>query len=130
MVVNMKKQALELFEKGYNCAQAIAIAYGKEYGLDKQTIADITSSFGAGLSGNGEVCGALLGASMILGLRYKENSNSHVRNLTKNFKKTHKGLSCRTLLTEDFPVIYKIHSKRCMKLVEEVCDLLEQELFP
>ena len=124
----MKNYALELFEIGYNCAQAIVIAYGKEYGVERETAIKLGSSFGAGLAGLGEVCGAITGASIILGLKYGNDSNIHVRNLAKKFKEKHKGLTCRTLLTEDYPVIYKTHSKRCLSIISEICDLLEQEL--
>ena len=124
----MKNYALELFKKGYNCAQAIVIAYGKEYGIDENLSANITSGFGSGLAGQGEVCGAIIGATIILGLKYGNNSNVHVRNLCKKFKEGHKGLTCRTLLTEDFPVVYKTHSNRCLSLISEICDLLDQEL--
>ena len=124
----MKRYALELFEMGYNCAQAIVIAYGKEYGIEKDLAIKLTSSFGAGLAGLGEVCGAITGASIILGLKYGNDSNAHVRNLAKKFKEKHKGLTCRTLLTEDYPVVYKTHSKRCLSIISEICDLLEQEL--
>ena len=124
----MKSYALELFEMGYNCAQAIVIAYGKEYEIEKEMAIKLTSSFGAGLAGLGEVCGAITGASIILGLKYGNDSNMHVRNLAKKFKEKHKGLTCRTLLTEDYPIVYKTHSKRCLSIIAEVCDLLEQEL--
>lgn len=124
----MKNYALELFEIGYNCAQAIVIAYGKEYGVEREMAIKLGSSLGAGVSGLGEVCGAITGASIILGLKYGNDSNIHVRNLAKKFKEKHKGLTCRTLLTEDYPVIYKTHSKRCLSIISEICDLLEQEL--
>lgn len=123
-----KKEALELFELGYNCSQAIVIAYGKDFGIEKETAIKLASSFGAGLAGTGEVCGAIVGASIILGMKYGNVSNIHVRNLIKKFKLKHKGVTCRTLLTEDFPTVYKTHSKRCSMLIEEICELLEQEL--
>lgn len=124
----MKNYALELFKKGYNCAQAIVITYGKEYGIDVNLSVNITSGFGSGLAGQGEVCGVIIGATIILGLKYGNNSNMHVRNLCKKFKEKHKGLTCRILLTGDFPVVYKTHSNRCLALISEICDLLEQEL--
>lgn len=124
----MKKYALELFKEGYNCAQAIVIAYGEEFGIDKNLSTNITSSFGSGLAGQGEVCGVIVGATIILGLKYGNSSNTHVRNLCNKFKEKHKGLTCRTLLTEDFPIVYKTHSSRCLTLISEICDLLEQEL--
>lgn len=51
-----------------------------------------------------------------------------VRELIKNFKEKHKSIYCRDLLTEDKPIIYKMHSDKCSRIVEEVCDLLDKEL--
>jgi hypothetical protein len=48
---------------------ALAECMGVESGL----IAKIATTFGAGMSREGEVCGALSGAVMGLGLRYGRN---------------------------------------------------------
>ena len=47
--------------KGYNCAQAVALAFKEEIGLDEQTIAKTISGFGGGFGRLKEVCGAVSG---------------------------------------------------------------------
>ena len=41
-------RAKEFFNQGYNCAQAVALAYADITGLDESTVATITASFGGG----------------------------------------------------------------------------------
>ena len=62
------KLAGELFAQGYNCAQSVLLAFEDITGLDRETAARVASSFGGGIGGSGEVCGALTGALMALGL--------------------------------------------------------------
>ena len=131
-----KEKAIELFEQKYNCAQAVLVAYGDLFELDKDTALKITSGFGGGIAGMGEVCGAISGAVMVLGLKHgftdasdldkRKEQKEIIRNFIKEFNENHKGLECRKLLTEDEGVVHKIHSKKCFSLVEEVCDLLER----
>lgn len=65
-----EKLAGELFaEKGYNCAQAVACAFADETGIDEKTLRALSASFGGGMGRMREVCGALTGAFMILGIR-------------------------------------------------------------
>ena len=40
------ERACEYFKAGYNCAQAVALAYADIIDLDPQTIARLTASFG------------------------------------------------------------------------------------
>ena len=44
------EHAAELFLKGYNCAQAVSIAFCDLTGLDEKTAARAISGFGGGLS--------------------------------------------------------------------------------
>ena len=62
--------AAELFLEGYNCAQAITVAFSDVTGLDKETSAKIASSFGGGMGRMREVCGAVSGMLMVAGLLY------------------------------------------------------------
>ena len=65
---NKGKIAKELFEKGYNCCQAVLLAYCKELGIDEKIAAKLSSSFGGGMGGMGETCGAVTGMFMVAGL--------------------------------------------------------------
>ena len=47
--------AAELFLKGYNCAQAVAVAFSDVTGLDEAFSAKMASSFGGGMGRMREV---------------------------------------------------------------------------
>ena len=59
--------AISLHDKGYNCAQAVACTFCKEFGVDEQEMFKIAEGFGLGM-GMMEMCGALSGMMMIIGL--------------------------------------------------------------
>ena len=68
------EKAKELFLEGYNCAQAVVGAFSDDVGLDFDTAMRLASSFGAGMGRLREVCGAVSGSFMILGLKVGYNS--------------------------------------------------------
>jgi len=70
MAYDHADKAKALFESGYNCAQAVLCAFEDVTGLDADTAAKIASSFGGGLARMREVCGAVSGAAMVLGMVY------------------------------------------------------------
>lgn len=62
--------AKKYFTDGYNCCQAVALAFAEESGLTKDALLMLASSFGGGMGRLREVCGAVSGMFMIAGLRY------------------------------------------------------------
>ena len=52
-------KAKEYFEQGYNCAQAVMLAFEDETGIPSETAAKLSSSFGGGMARLREVCGAI-----------------------------------------------------------------------
>ena len=62
--------AAEQFLNGYNCAQAVVIAFRNELGLEEEFCAKLASSFGGGMGRMREVCGAVSGMLMVAGLLY------------------------------------------------------------
>ena len=60
----------ELFVGGYNCAQAVAVAFSDVTGLDEKFSAKIASSFGGGMGRMREVCGAVSGMLLVAGHLY------------------------------------------------------------
>ena len=63
-------KAGELFLGGYNCAQAVVVAYCDLTGLSESFAAKMASSFGGGMGRMREVCGAVSGMLMVAGLLY------------------------------------------------------------
>ncbi len=67
--MNIGKKALEQHKNGYNCAQAVFSACTDLVDLDEKTALAISAGFGGGLR-SGEVCGAVSGALMAVGMAY------------------------------------------------------------
>ena len=60
--------ARRLFQEGFNCAQAVVGAFYPPEKREGQLALKLASGFGGGMR-RGEVCGAVSGAVMVLGMR-------------------------------------------------------------
>ena len=64
------EKAANNFKSGYNCAQAVFLAFAEDFGLDKETALKLSSSFGGGMGRLREVCGAVSSMFAIAGLKH------------------------------------------------------------
>jgi C_GCAxxG_C_C family probable redox protein len=103
-------EAVKIFNSGFNCAQAVLAAFCEPLGLDRPTALKVASGFGGGLGAQGEICGALTGAIMALGLKFgsgeadaaaKAETYRKTRQLAEEFKLRTGSLYCRDLLGFD-----------------------------
>jgi C_GCAxxG_C_C family probable redox protein len=62
--------AVDKFAEGYNCAQSVVFAFRDECGLSQDAALKVSCGFGGGMGRKQEVCGAVAGGLMILGLRH------------------------------------------------------------
>ena len=67
--MNRADREVELFNNHFNCSQAVFTAFATEYGISEELALRLGTSFGGGAR-NGEMCGAVLGALMVLGLKF------------------------------------------------------------
>jgi C_GCAxxG_C_C family probable redox protein len=105
------KQAQELFEKGYNCSQAIFAAFSDETGMEFETAIKISASFGGGMGRLREVCGAVSGMFLVAGAKYgytdpedkfaKDEHYRLIQCLAKKFQEREGTIICRELLGRD-----------------------------
>ena len=101
-------KAVELFKGGYNCAQAVAVAFCDLTGLTEKQAARIASGFGGGMGRMREVCGAVSGMFMVLGILYgyddpkadvtKKELYTRVQALAEKFKADAGSIICRDIL--------------------------------
>ncbi|MFW9830960.1 MAG: C-GCAxxG-C-C family protein [Candidatus Thorarchaeota archaeon] len=63
-------KATEWAEAGFLCSEAVLLALSQTLAIKSPIIPKIATGFGAGCGRHGEVCGALSGAIMGLGLRF------------------------------------------------------------
>ncbi|MCK9311941.1 MAG: C-GCAxxG-C-C family protein [Bacteroidales bacterium] len=62
------EQAVKNFKDGYNCTQSVALAYADLYPVDIETVKMLAAPFGGGMGRLREVCGAVSGMFLILGM--------------------------------------------------------------
>lgn len=136
--------AKELFKQGYNCAQAVVVAFCDETGLGREEALRLSSSFGAGMGRLREVCGAVSGIFMVAGMKYgpadptdqpkKAEHYKLVQFLAKRFEESNGSIVCRDLLNlavkHDNPVPAErtetYYKKRpCAELVEFAAQIMD-----
>ena len=65
--MDIKEKAEKLHKSGFNCAQSVLGACGEYTGLDDNTALAVSAGFGGGVR-SGEICGAISGAVMAIGM--------------------------------------------------------------
>lgn len=139
------KRAGELFLEGYNCSQAVFLAFEDLHHMDRKTAARLASSFGGGMGRLREVCGAVSGMFMTLGVLYgydepkakteKAELYRQVQGLAAEFEKENGSIICRELLglevKKEEPVpqerTAQYYKKRpCVMMVKTAAALMEE----
>ena len=142
------KKACENFQKGYNCAQSVLLAFSDEIGLDEDMVLKLSSSFGGGMGRLREVCGAVSAMFMVLGIlqgytspnddKIKEKHYLHVQNLAGMFQKKCGSIICRNLLNlpegADIPTPSKrtseyYQSRPCENCIKVAAEIIESEIL-
>jgi C_GCAxxG_C_C family probable redox protein len=67
--------AVNKFLEGYNCAQAVFYSFCDCLNFDKDTALRLSCGFGAGMARKQEVCGAVSGGIMAIGMVYGRGEN-------------------------------------------------------
>ncbi|MDR1954549.1 MAG: C-GCAxxG-C-C family protein [Candidatus Methanoplasma sp.] len=94
------KKASEYFGSGMYCSQAVLGAFCENYGMDKGAAFRISCGLNSGVR-CAEVCGAVSGAVLVIGLRYgdsKDVCNSMTEEFIRIFRERNKDVTCRNIL--------------------------------
>lgn len=101
-------RAVELFMKGYNCAQSVTAAFADEYGYTEEQALKMSASFGGGIGRMRETCGAACGMFILAGLETgcvdaadrqgKADNYALVQQLAEEFRRENGSLICADLL--------------------------------
>ena len=138
-----KEHAAKLFYDGYNCAQAIAVAFCDITGLTPEQSAKMVSSFGGGMGRLREVCGAVSGMLFVAGILYgydqpddsagKKGHYARVQHLAGEFREKIGSIVCRDILknppTDPTPsprteAYYK--ERPCVHMVATAAEILDR----
>ena len=136
-------KAVELFVQGYNCAQAVAVAFCDVTGLDEKQTAKMVSGYGGGMGRLREVCGAVSGMFFVLGCLYgydnsdadetKKELYTRVQGLAAGFREQCGSIICRELLDNPpsdpnpSPRTAEYYKERpCALMVKTAADLMDE----
>jgi C_GCAxxG_C_C family probable redox protein len=139
------QMAVDKFAEGYNCAQSVVFAFCEECGLSQDAALKISCGFGAGMGRKQEVCGAVTGGVMVLGLRHGRGAADRrsvtealypmTREFMDGFAARNSSYLCRDLLSgcdltsEEGQRYFKEHGlleKVCKPCVRSAAKILQQ----
>ncbi|PKG32065.1 MAG: hypothetical protein CW742_10115 [Methanoregula sp.] len=129
------------------CSAAVFGAFAQDLGLDEKTARKIACGFGAGISRTGNICGAVSGAIMVIGLKYgreapgddggaTEKTRALTRQFIEEFTQKHGSVNCSGILGHNLsvPAEYDEAAKanlfrtKCPACVRDAAEILERIL--
>jgi C_GCAxxG_C_C family probable redox protein len=134
------------FISRFTCSAAVFSTFSKELGLDPDTAKKIACGFGAGISKTGNICGAVSGAIMVIGLKFgktqegddaaTEKTRALVRQFIHEFTEKNGSVNCTELLGYNIsnPDEYarardeEIFVTKCPMLVRDATEIVENIL--
>jgi C_GCAxxG_C_C family probable redox protein len=148
--MNKIETAANYHERGYGCAQSVIASFASDFGLDEELALKIATGFGSGMGRMCEVCGALTGGFMVIGLKYgkyrtegtrygneTETTYKMVSELAAKFKDRNRSMICRELIGHDLNdpeqraevVKLGLFKTSCGKYIRDSVELLEEMNF-
>jgi C_GCAxxG_C_C family probable redox protein len=140
---NRVEHAQSLLGEFRNCCTSVLAAYAPELGMEKDLAVRLTRGM-PGIGASGNVCGAVSGATLVIGLKTTNNDNIHdtearyrtwetVREFVAKFKEHHSSIECRELLGRDIDTREKFQAAvednafaNCPKFVASAVMILDE----
>lgn len=137
--------AVNKFRDGYCCSQSVLFSFADKLEISEDMALKIANGFGAGMGRKQEVCGAVSGAVMVIGLLYGRGVNDgkdkheytydRVRDFIDAFEAKHNTVLCKKLLDgcdllspqgqDSFKSSNMI--EKCYGFVEDAVNILEEK---
>lgn len=104
--MNRAEKAVEYKHSGFNCCQPVVKALADLTDVDEGTLNEIASGFAVGMGCMEATCGALVGATMIAGLRQEGKGSAAVaREILNKFQEYSGATLCKDLKGRDTGVV-------------------------
>ena len=96
------ERAKALFLEGYNCAQAVVLAFAEDAGLDESVAKAFSRPLGGGMGRLRQTCGAVSGAAVASGVLFPELTKPEayalVQEIARRFAEKNGSFNCGELL--------------------------------
>jgi C_GCAxxG_C_C family probable redox protein len=116
------------FEQGYSCSQSLLSGFADQFGIGEDIAIKIAAPFGGGIARQGETCGAVTGALMVLALKFGPKpgeGNDTVYNISqeflRRFKELHRSIQCKQLINYDISQPEELLAAREAQVFHKTC---------
>lgn len=141
--MNRADKAVEYYNNNFNCSQGVFTSFATELGIDEKLALKLGTNFGGGAR-KGEMCGAVSGALMVLGLKYGHCESSDLKTKSRaytisedymnRFIEANGSVVCRDLLgynlsiKEDKEKIMEknLFRTKCPEIIRSAATILEE----
>lgn len=139
------ERAIELFNQGFSCSEAIFRAFASHEGFTSDTAQLVLSMMGGGLSNQGHICGAVLGGLAVLGARSSRvnpldqparmKALAEGKDLLDAIKGKYNDLDCVQLTGINFNIPEqaarfepeRVADRACLPMIRLVCELITEK---
>lgn len=140
------ERAVACFKEGFSCSQAVFSVFAEAEGLTREPALKIAQPFGGGIAHRGELCGAVTGGLLAIGLKHgrtrsedlesRDRTYRIVNEFMDRFRAIHGDLGCMGLLGVHLGTPEGLAAARaqglfdtlCPRFVETAATLLEEML--
>lgn len=139
--MNHAEKAVKYFSSNFNCSQSVFTTFAIEQGIDEKLALRLGTNFGGG-ERRGELCGAVAGALMVLGLRCGHCDSEDTEGKSKAYRISEEFMNrfiakngsvvCRELLgydlTKDEDIIREknLFNTVCPEMVRTATEILDE----
>ncbi|GBF33869.1 hypothetical protein DCCM_2980 [Desulfocucumis palustris] len=142
--MNDSIDAAMMMKDSYLCSQAVFATLGEQCGIERNQALKLSTGFGAGIARRGDICGAVSGAIMAIGLKHGNYEVHDVdardkvfflaQKLIEGIKARHGCHTCRGLTGIDFtkPEGLKLFEEKgigekiCIKVIMDCVDTVKE----
>jgi len=140
------ESAVQTYKGAFNCAQSVLSVFAPQFGMDRDTAMKVSCGLGAGMGRSGNVCGAVTGGILVLGLKYgmtdpesqedKEKTYEEVVKFLEMIKVLYESTNCTDLMGVDVGTPegrleaeeLELSDKVCAVIVGDVTRILDELL--
>ena len=144
--MNKSEEAVRTFSGNFNCAQSVFSVFAPKLALEREMALKVATSYGGGIAHLDELCGAVTGALMVLGLKHgmvkdedleaKEKTYELSQEFAAKFKSRNGSLKCTELIGYNLsiPESYakakeeSVFDEVCPKFIRDAVQILEELL--
>jgi C_GCAxxG_C_C family probable redox protein len=138
--------AVDSFKRGFSCSQAVFSSFSEDLGLDHDAALKIACGLRAGIGRTGNICGAVSGAVLAIGLKYgkarpedndaRDRTYVLVQQFMQEYVALHGSVNCTDLMGYDLSVPEqheaasrkRLFATRCPGLIRDAAMILETVL--